>query len=364
MQLSLRNIGILTAGGDSPGLNVAIRGVGKTAIQHFGMRVVGFRDGFRGLMENRFIELNNDNLSGILTLGGTMLGASRDKPHRMPIAGRKADMTDIMVENFEKHRLDALVCLGGGGTQASAYRLVRKGLRIVTLPKTIDNDVAGTDVSIGFNTALSIATEAIDRLHSTAHSHHRIIVVETMGHNTGWLALGAGLAAGADVILIPEIPYDIEKIAEAIRRRSMGGRGFSIVAISEGARPIEAAAKSGGNGNASGGRRNGHGDSLGAQSQHVARQLEELTDLESRLTILGHVQRGGTPSAFDRVLATQLGTSCARYVADGVTGSMIGVQGGEVGPVDLAGVAGERKTVPLDHPWVSAARDTGVELGD
>lgn len=365
MQLSLRNIGILTAGGDSPGLNVAIRGVGKTAIQQFGMRVVGFRDGFRGLMENRFIELNNDNLSGILTLGGTMLGASRDKPHRMSIAGRKADMTDIMVENFEKHRLDALVCLGGGGTQASAYRLVRKGLRIVTLPKTIDNDVARTDVSIGFNTALTIATEAIDRLHSTAHSHHRIIVVETMGHNTGWLALGAGLAAGADVILIPEIPYDIETIAEAIRRRSLGGRGFSIVAVSEGASPLEGdSGKDRGSGNAAGGRRNGHGDSLGAHSQQVARQLEELTGLESRLTILGHVQRGGTPSPFDRVLATHLGTACARYVADGVTGSMIGVHGAEVVPVDLADVAGERKTVPLDHHWISAARDTGVELGD
>jgi len=365
LQLSLRNIGILTAGGDSPGLNVAIRGVGKTAIQQFGMRVVGFRDGFRGLMENRFIELNNDNLSGILTLGGTMLGASRDKPHRMPVAGRKADVTDIMVENFEKHRLDALVCLGGGGTQASAYRLLREGLRIVTLPKTIDNDVAGTDVSIGFNTALTIATEAIDRLHSTAHSHHRIIVVETMGHNTGWLALGAGLAAGADVILIPEIPYDIEKIAEAIRRRSLGGRGFSIVAISEGARPLEGASeKERGSGGDSSGQRNGYGDSLGAHSQQVARQLEEPTGLESRLTILGHVQRGGTPSPFDRVLATHLGTACARYVADGVTGSMIGVQGVKVAPVDLGKIAGERKTVPLDHHWVSAARDTGIELGD
>lgn len=344
---------------------MAIRGVGKTAIQQFGMRVVGFRDGFRGLMENRFVELNNDNLSGILTLGGTMLGASRDKPHRMPVAGRKADMTDIMVENFEKHRLDALVCLGGGGTQASAYRLLRKGLRIVTLPKTIDNDVAGTDVSIGFNTALTIATEAIDRLHSTAHSHHRIIVVETMGHNTGWLALGAGLAAGADVVLIPEIPYDIEKIAEAIRRRSLGGRGFSIVAISEGARPVDGSpAKERGNGSGSGGRRNGHGDSLGAHSQQVARQLEELTGLESRLTILGHVQRGGTPSPFDRVLATHLGTACARYVADGVTGSMIGVQGVKVAPVDLGKIAGKRKIVPLDHHWISAARDTGIELGD
>jgi len=230
-----KTIGILTAGGDSPGLNAAIRGVGKTAIGAYDMHVIGFRDGFRGLMENRTVPLDRSQLSGILTIGGTILGTSRDKPHRMTVGQQKLDMTDVIVENYHNHQLDALVCLGGGGTQKNAYRLLQKGLDIVTLPKTIDNDVAMTDVSFGFDTALGIATEAIDRLHSTAHSHHRIIVVEVMGHNAGWLALGAGIAGGADVILIPEIPYDIEAVAEAIRQRHRHGSSFSIVAISEGA---------------------------------------------------------------------------------------------------------------------------------
>ena len=188
-----KTIGILTAGGDSPGLNAAIRGVGKVAIDKHGMRLVGFRDGFRGLMQNRVIWLGDDELSGILTLGGTILGTSRDKPHRMLIGGKTRNMTDVMVENYLKHDLDALVCLGGGGTAKNALRLAKAGVNIVFLPKTIDNDVSGTDVTFGYDTALGIASEAIDRLHSTAHSHHRIIVCEIMGHNTGWLALGAGL---------------------------------------------------------------------------------------------------------------------------------------------------------------------------
>ena len=230
-----KTIGILTAGGDSPGLNAAIRGVGKAAIGAYGMHVIGFRDGFRGLMENRTIRLNRGELSGILTIGGTILGTSRDKPHRMPVGSKTMDMTDLMVENYHRHQLDALVCLGGGGTQKNAYRLAQKGLNVLTLPKTIDNDVALTDITFGFDTALGIATDAIDRLHSTAHSHHRIIVVEVMGHKAGWLTLGAGLSGGADVILIPELPYDIEHVAESIRHRARTGSRFSIVAIAEGA---------------------------------------------------------------------------------------------------------------------------------
>ncbi len=237
-----KTIGILTAGGDSPGLNAAIRGVGKAAIGVYGMHVIGFRDGFRGLMENRSVALDRGQLSGILTVGGTILGTSRDKPHKMTVGQQTLDMTDVIVENYHNHHLDALVCLGGGGTQKNAYRLHKQGLNIVTLPKTIDNDVAMTDVTFGFDTALGIATEAIDRLHSTAHSHHRIIVVEVMGHNAGWLALGAGIAGGADVILIPEIPYDIEAVAESIRQRHRTGSSFSIVAVSEGAMPRERAA--------------------------------------------------------------------------------------------------------------------------
>src|SRR5580698_3293067 len=224
-----KRIGILTAGGDSPGLNAAIRGVGKTALGFYGMEILGFRDGFRGLVEDRKLKLDKSTLAGILTVGGTILGTSRDKPHRMVIDGRTRDMTTTIKENYKKLDLDALVCLGGGGTQKSALHLSDAGLNIITLPKTIDNDVALTDLTFGFATALDIATEAIDRLHSTAHSHHRIIVAEIMGHRAGWLTLGAGIAGGADVILIPEVAYNVEKIAEAIRLRSKHGTNFSIV---------------------------------------------------------------------------------------------------------------------------------------
>ena len=234
-----QHIGILTAGGDSPGLNAAIRGVCKTAHSQYGMDIMGFRDGFRGLMENRFIRIDSDVVSGVLSVGGTILGTSRDKPHRMMIGGKQIDMTDVIVENYNANHLDALICLGGGGTQKNALRLMHKGLNIITLPKTIDRDIAHTDSTFGFDTALGIATEAIDRLHSTAHSHHRIIVVEIMGHRTGWLALGAGIAGGADVILIPEIPFDVDSISQAILTRVRGGKKFSIVAMSEGAMSLE-----------------------------------------------------------------------------------------------------------------------------
>ena len=311
-------IGILTAGGDSPGLNAAIRGIGKAASGSYGMRVIGFRDGFRGLMENRIVHLERPALSGILTLGGTILGTSRDKPHRMPVGNQVMDMTEVMADNYHRLHLDALVCLGGGGTQKNAYRLLEKGLNIVTLPKTIDNDVVMTDVTFGFDTALSIATEAIDRLHSTAHSHHRIIVVEIMGHNTGWLALGAGLAGGADVILIPEIPYNINKVANAIRGRKHAGTNFSIVAVSEGARSKEDTAafraaekkKKAAKTKAAKAKASARLAEIEARSAgntlRLSKQLEELTGLESRVTILGYLQRGGTPSAADRLLATNL----------------------------------------------------------
>jgi ATP-dependent phosphofructokinase / diphosphate-dependent phosphofructokinase len=230
-----QSIGILTSGGDTPGLNAAIRGVGKACVSHYGMHIIGFRDGFRGLMENRTMELEGEALSGILTKGGTILGTSRDKPHKMPVNGKVLDMTETIVASYHANQLDCLVCLGGGGTMKNALRLQQAGLNIVTLPKTIDNDVALTETTFGFDTALGIATDAIDRLHSTAHSHHRIIVVEIMGHRAGWLALGAGIAGGADVILIPEIPYSVEAVAQAIKERKRKGKPFSIVAVAEGA---------------------------------------------------------------------------------------------------------------------------------
>ena len=215
-------VGILTAGGDSPGLNAAIRGVGKAAIGAYGMQIIGFRDGFRGLMQDRIVRLTGAELSGILTVGGTILGTSRDKPNKMPVGDQTMDMTSAILETYHRHHLDALVCLGGGGTQKNAYHLMQHGMNVITLPKTIDNDVSGTDMSFGFDTALGIATEAIDRLHSTAHSHHRIIVVELMGHNAGWLALGAGIAGGADVILLPEFPMTPRSLPRRSKRASGG----------------------------------------------------------------------------------------------------------------------------------------------
>jgi len=369
-----RRIGILTAGGDSPGLNAAIRGIGKAAVDH-GMEVVGFRDGFRGLVEDRSVRLER-RLAGILTVGGTILGTSRDKPHRMLVNGEVVDMTDAVVRTYERHRLDALVCLGGGGTAKNALRLVRAGLNVITLPKTIDNDVVLTDATCGFATALDIATEAIDRLHSTAHSHHRIIVVEIMGHRAGWLTLGAGIAGGADVILIPEIPYTLEPIAEAIRRRVRGGSNFSIVAVAEGARDpdfaeayAEAEARK---------RAASNPEEITAavsalaavEAAHagntlrLAGRLEALTGLESRVTILGYVQRGGTPSAADRLLATRLGSAGADLIAAGVYGVMVAARGDGTEAVPLEQVAGKLKPVPPDHPWVLAARHVGTCLGD
>ncbi len=362
-------IGILTAGGDSPGLNAAIRGVGKAGVNAYEMQIIGFRDGFRGLMENRTVKLDGAALSGILTIGGTILGTSRDKPQKMPIGNKTLDMTDVMVETYHNHHLDALVCLGGGGTQKNAFHLMNHGLNIVTLPKTIDNDVAMTDITFGYDTALTIATEAIDRLHSTAHSHHRIIVVEVMGHNTGWLALGAGIAGGADVILIPEIPYSAENVADSIRQRVRDGKAFSIVAVSEGATPqdltekIRIASKKVTSKKARAELKALEAERL-TSTQKLTQQLEALTGLESRVTILGHVQRGGIPSPADRLLATRLGTACAQYVHNGVFGVMVAARGDFTEAVPLEQVVGKRKTVPLDHPWVETARNLGISLGD
>lgn len=377
--MAAKHIGILTSGGDTPGLNAAIRGIGKTAIRSHGMTVTGFKDGFKGLMQNRWLRLDSQALSGILTVGGTILGTSREKPHKMEVGGQTMDMTDAILETIDSHHLDALICLGGGGTQKNALHLHNHGAPILTLPKTIDKDVWGTDTTFGFDTALGIATEAIDRLHSTAHSHHRIIVVELMGHNAGWLALGAGLAGGADVVLIPEIPYDEEAIAESIVRRRAGGSTFSIVAVSEGAvsavdqaRATELQQKidtAGDNGDKRA-RKKAKAElaelkASGVEStSRLARRLEELSNLEARVTILGHVQRGGTPSAQDRLLATRLGSAAAELVAEGVTGKMVAMVNGKATPVPLEDVAGRRATVPLDHPWIATARRLGVGLGD
>jgi 6-phosphofructokinase 1 len=372
----LKRIGIITAGGDSPGLNAAIRGVGKAALGIEGVEIIGFRDGFRGLAEDLRVRLDRRALSGILTIGGTILGTGRDKPHRMEVGGEERDMTEVIVRNYRKNKLDALVCIDGGGTHKNALRLVEKGLNIVTLPKTIDNDIPLTDATIGFDTALGIATEAVDRLHSTAHSHHRIIIAEVMGHRAGWLALGAGIAGGADVILIPEKPYDIVHIATAIRKRSRHGTNFSIVAVAEGAMSKEDAAafakaeEQKKNATSKTQRQRAKTELAVLSARHsgntlwLAKQLEELTHLEARVTILGYVQRGGTPSAGDRLLATRLGTMCVDLIQEQVFGVMVAARGDGVKPVPIAEVAGKLKTVPADHPWIDSARRVGTCLGD
>ena len=376
MATKIKRIGILTAGGDSPGLNAAIRAVGKAALGYYGWELVGFRDGFRGLVENRRINLDRAALSGILTIGGTILGTSRDKPHRMVIDGETKDMTGVIRDNLAKWGIDCVVCLGGGGTAKNALRLHRAGINVITLPKTIDNDVAMTDATFGYATALDIATDAIDRLHSTAHSHHRIIVAEIMGHRAGWLTLGAGVAGGADVILIPEIPYDVEKIANAIRKRSKRGSNFSIVAVAEGAmsrddaRICDNAEKKLERAKTLNERIEAKREIAELDVRHqgntmrLARQLEDLTHLESRVTILGYVQRGGTPCATDRILATRLGTACADLINERKFGVMVAARGDDMEPVPLDEVAGKRKSVPLDHSWIEAARRLGTCLGD
>jgi len=403
-------IGILTSGGDCPGLNAAIRGVGKAARDYFGMQVIGFQDGFRGLVENRTVRLEGEMLSGIIATGGTILGTSRDKPHRMPVGNDTyMDMTEVAIANYQKNHLDALICLGGGGTQKNALRLAKRGLNIVTLPKTIDNDVAETDVTFGFDTAMTIAAEAIDRLHTTADSHHRVIVVEIMGHNAGWLALGAGLAGGADVILIPEIPYKIDSVVEALVARARAGKRFSIIAMAEGALSVEEAArrtalaavgmekavvkeaaaegkevkdakggKDGKDGKSSKsprevkGVREFHEEMDAAEamagirevSLRLAVDLQRLSGLEARVTALGHLQRGGTPSPADRILATRLGTAAVELVRDGKFGVMAAVKCDGWQPVPLEQVAGKLRLVPSDHPWIRSARLVGTNLGD
>lgn len=369
-------IGVLTAGGDSPGLNAAIRGIGKVLQHQRETQILGFQYGFEGLMSDKFVRMDSGQLSGILTIGGTILGTSRYKPHKMPVGGKTIDMTDAMVDNYEKHHLDCLVCIGGGGTHKSAYRLMKKGLNIITLPKTIDNDVAMTDTTIGFDTALEIATGAIDNLHCTANSHNRIILAEIMGHRAGWLALGAGIAGGADVALIPEIPYDIEKVADFLIRRAAEGKRFSIVSVAEGAYSKENKKKL----DAALTKRDKAKDKkerekakaalkevhakITANTLKTAKQLEKLTGQEARVSILGYLQRGGKPSAADRLLATRLGNACAELIMDKQYGVMVAAKGCGVEPVPIEKMVGKRKTVPVDHPWIDVAKNTGVCLGD
>lgn len=364
METKTKCIGILTSGGDCPGLNAAIRGVAKAALAR-GTKVIGIQDGFRGLVENRTMTLEDKDVSGILTHGGTFLGSSRDKPHKMDMGGTVMDMTEVAVSNARKNHIDCLVCLGGNGTQKNAMRLHEAGLDVLTLPKTIDNDVAGTDITFGFDSSMAIATEAIDRLHTTASSHHRAIVCEIMGHKAGWLTLGAGIAGGADVILLPEIPYDLGLVVEHLRARRHHNKRFSILAVAEGAISKEEAREEG--------RKkkkllqkeeNGKVLVEEPMASRIAREIQQAADIEVRFTSLGHVQRGGIPTATDRLLCTRLGTKAGELLEQGTYNVMVGIKGQACVAVPLAEVAGLTKTVPTDHAWLRTAVLVDTCLGD
>ena len=355
-----KTIGILTAGGDCPGLNAAIRGVCRAAHDRYGMNIIGISDGFRGLIEESVRTLNPNDFSGILTRGGTILGASREKPFKSEIK----DSDDIVGEKvaaakktYRKLGLDCLVVLGGNGTNTTGYRFVQEGLNVIGLPKTIDNDIVGTDRTLGFHSALSIGTEAIDRLHSTAQSHSRVIVIELMGHKAGWLALYAGVAGGGDVILIPEIPYDIKSISRHLEGRAKTGKTFSIIVVAEGALSIKEAAMDKRE------RKKYRADKGPSAAYRVARELHDETGMETRATVLGYMQRGGIPSASDRVLATSLGTAAADLLARGEYGRMVSLNGNDITSVHLSVPEGKVKTVPEDHYMIDTAMAVGTCMG-
>jgi len=336
-------IGILTAGGDCPGINAAIRGVGKTAIVKYGMRVLGISDGFTGLINKEYRDLTEKDLSGILTLGGTILGTSREKPFKSQKKSQKDLRKPVLIrEHYEQMDLDCLVCIGGNGTLKTANLLAQEGLNVVGIPKTIDNDVWGTDITFGFDSAVNIATEAIDRLHSTANSHKRIMIIELMGHNAGWIALYSGIAGGGDVILIPEIPYKEEKIADYLLHRAEENKPYSIVVVAEGV------------------KNPGEGKSV---AQYLSNRITELTGLETRETVLGYIQRGGTPSPMDRVLATRYGTAAADMIASRDYGKMVALKNDEIVSVPLEDVAGKLKLVDPNDPLVIQTKNMGTNFG-
>jgi 6-phosphofructokinase 1 len=320
------------------------------------MNILGIANGYRGLIDGNVRPLDPEDFSGILTQGGTILGTSREKPFKASEIGE--DKVKAIKENYKKYKLDCLVVLGGNGTHTTGYLLSKEGLNILGLPKTIDNDIVGTDRSFGFHSAMNICTDAIDRLHSIAASHNRVMVMETMGHKAGWLALYSGIAGGGDVIIVPEIPYDIKAVANHLNERAKTGKSFSIVVVAEGAMSVEEAKME-----KKDRKKRWAEEGLPSVAYRVAREIEKETGMETRATVLGHVQRGGIPSASDRVLATSLGTAAAALLASGEYGKMISQTAGGFGKVDLSVPAGKTKFIPLDDPLLDTAAAVGTCLG-
>lgn len=360
----VKRIGVLTGGGDCPGLNAVLRAVVKTAMVKYDYEVIGFKDGYRGLVMNDFIKFKSGDVSGILDKGGTIIGTSnRDNPFNFRVERdgkvEYKDMSERVIDNLSMHKIDCMVLIGGDGTLTSARDFARKGVNVIGVPKTIDNDLSATDTTFGFMTAVDTATEALDKLHSTAESHHRVMILEVMGRYAGWIALESGIAGGADVIIIPEIQYDIKKIAQKITDRNNAGKHFSIIVVAEGAKPIDGEVvvskviK----------------DSpdpirLGGIGNKIADDLEKLSGVETRVTVLGHLQRGGRPNPFDRVLSTRYGVAAVELVNAGDFGKMVGLQGNTIIPVSLEDAVGKLKTVPTDGELIRIAKSVGVGFGD
>lgn len=360
-----KRIAVLTGGGDCPGLNAVLRAVVKTAMFCHNYEVLGFKDGYKGLALNDYKILGIDDVSGILDKGGTILGTSnKDNPFKFRIKKKNGeieikDMSDKIIKTLSKMKVECLICIGGDGTLTSARDFYKKGLNVIGVPKTIDNDLSGTDITFGFRTAVNTATEAIDKLHSTAESHHRVIILEVMGRYAGWIALESGIAGGADVILIPEIPYDLSKIDETIKKREKAGKHFSIVVVAEGAKekggkmiiseinedlpdPII----------------------LGGVGNRVADEIDRYSGMETRVTVLGHLQRGGRPTPLDRILSTRFGVKAMEMAKDKIYGEMVCLKGNNISSVTLEKAVGILKTVNLDNELISIARKVGVGFGD
>lgn len=366
--MEIKRIGINTGGGDAPGLNAVIRAIVLAAVQR-GWQCFGIRDGYNGLLmpekypEGGLMPLTPDTVRGITHLGGTILGTTnRGNPLAYPVLGEDGqyhviDRSDELLAAFAAQKLDALVAIGGDGSLSIAGALADKGLRVVGVPKTIDNDLEHTVATFGFDTAVYFATECIDRLHTTAASHQRIMVVEVMGRYAGWIALNSGVASTADVILLPEIAYDINKVAAKIQEREAHGRSFSIVVVAEGARPVD--------GDVSIiGQSVGQAERLGGVGHKIGAALEALTGKETRVVVLGHLLRGGTPTAYDRLLSLRFGAAAVRALAEGQTGIMVALDPPTVNYVPLKDVSGRMKRVPLDCDTILTGRDLGVSFGD
>lgn len=360
MKENIKTIGILTSGGDAPGLNAAIRALCIAGKNKYGMKFVGVRNGYRGLIDGDCFKMDNMDFDSMINMGGTVLGTSRVKPFKNPVPDPKTGLlpVDGIKQTFKKFKLDALVCLGGNGTNTTASLLSDEGFNVIGLPKTIDNDIVGTDETFGFRTAIDVATNGIEAIRTTARSHSRVMVVEIMGHKVGWLGLYAGIAGNADVILLPEIPYDIKKLGKFIKARKAAGHNYSIIACSEGALNIEESKLSKKEFKKS---REAMTQSIGYR---VAKELEAETGLETRTSVLGYLQRGGEPSPYDMILATKIGAAAADFLAQKKFGNLVAVKGGEITATPLSTVAGVVKPIPANDPMLQTARNLGICLGD